>query len=160
MVRNILQNVFSVHCPIITENTEQFRVTVSVISSLVIKLWPFIFNNIFFRVRLLTTACVLYLVHSYPNFRESIPNGFNVPNPCNADDKWLGVGHEARGGGGIRNPFGLDFAAQGYVSTPFFILSCFFFNFVVFIFIFFVCFLPFFFYSQMQTYMILSPLRR
>jgi hypothetical protein len=59
---------------------------------------------------------VLYQVHSYPNFRERIPNGFNVTNPCDPDGNWLGVGHEAIGGGGKRNPFGLDFAGQGYVS--------------------------------------------
>ncbi|XP_060567386.1 MOXD1 homolog 2-like isoform X2 [Ruditapes philippinarum] len=69
------------------------------------------------RLRLFAATCVLYQVHSYPNFRERIPNGFNVTNPCDPDGNWLGVGHEAIGGGGKRNSFGLDFAGQGYTWT-------------------------------------------
>jgi hypothetical protein len=59
---------------------------------------------------LLTTA------DGYPTYRNYIPNGCNVPNPCNTSQVWCGVGHESKYGGGTRNPFGRDFAANNHVS--------------------------------------------
>jgi len=54
------------------------------------------------------------LVSSYSKYRDEIPNGHNVTNPCNTTQYWEGVGHQAHGGGGDRNPFGLDFAANNH----------------------------------------------
>lgn len=39
-----------------------------------------------------------------------IPNGDRIPHPCGNDQLWGGVGHYRSGGGGPRNPFGIDFA--------------------------------------------------
>ena len=50
-------------------------------------------------------------------YQTYIPNGDKVPNPCLAGTAWPGVGHLVPGGGGARNPFGRDFAAQQYVSV-------------------------------------------
>lgn len=54
--------------------------------------------------------------HSYPTYRDRIPNGYNVPHPCK-DTIWEGVGHENEGGAGIRNAFGLDFKENGLVRN-------------------------------------------
>ena len=54
--------------------------------------------------------------YAYPRFRDIIPNGYNVPNPC-THGKWKGVGHEKEVGGGARNPFGLDFKKNGLVRN-------------------------------------------
>lgn len=59
----------------------------------------------------------------YGSFRDKIPNGHKVPHPCNPSTIWNGVGHKAQGGGGERNPFGLDFYSQGKVSELTFIVS-------------------------------------
>jgi dopamine beta-monooxygenase len=69
-----------------------------------------------------TTALSLLLllpsiIQAYPTFRTLIPNGFTVPNPDIPGTVWSGVGHLAVGGGGPRNPFGLDFAAEGFEWT-------------------------------------------
>lgn len=53
----------------------------------------------------------------YGSFRDKIPNGHRVPHPCNPSTIWSGVGHKAQGGGGERNPFGLDFYSQGKTWT-------------------------------------------
>ena len=45
----------------------------------------------------------------YPGFQDNIPNGKNVPDPCQPGHAWNGVGHENREGGGARNRFGVDF---------------------------------------------------
>ena len=83
--------------------------------------------NIIFVYLALVQAC---LGHYW--FRDRIPNGHNVLNP-HADPNdpdttiWRGVGHEARGGGGPRNVFGLAFKANNFVSKsclPFFFLFC------------------------------------
>ena len=37
-----------------------------------------------------------------------------VPHPCKKNSVWDGVGHLAWTGGGKRNPFGDDFAANGH----------------------------------------------
>jgi len=44
-----------------------------------------------------------------------IPNGASVPNPCVPNTTWPGVGHQASGGAGPRNPFGIAFEANGEV---------------------------------------------
>ncbi|XP_061173636.1 DBH-like monooxygenase protein 2 homolog [Saccostrea echinata] len=54
----------------------------------------------------------------YGTFRDKIPNGRKVPHPCDPTTIWGGVGHEAQGGGGQRNPFGLDFYREGKTWTP------------------------------------------
>lgn len=58
--------------------------------------------RIFFIVILAAT------VIGFPWFRNDIPNGNNVPNPCAGQSGvWQGVGHDQEPGGGSRNPFGL-----------------------------------------------------
>jgi len=57
------------------------------------------------------------LVSGYPEFRQKIPNGENVPNPCVQNETWAGVGHLIPEGTGPRNPFGLDFFANNMVWT-------------------------------------------
>ncbi len=56
---------------------------------------------------------------AYPGYKEKIPNGDTVPNPCSEDegDFWAGVGHKDPAGGGKLNPFGEDFKKNGYVGT-------------------------------------------
>ena len=54
---------------------------------------------------------------AFPFFRERIPNGFTVPNPGPQGGIWAGVGHLATGGGGPRNPFGIDFRDAGFQWT-------------------------------------------
>jgi len=49
-------------------------------------------------------------------YQDRIPNGGQVPHPCKPNYIWRGVGHQNVLGGGDRNPFGLAFAAAGYVS--------------------------------------------
>jgi dopamine beta-monooxygenase len=58
------------------------------------------------------------LVTGYPRYQDQIPNGKTVPNPCKPGEFWAGVGHEAVGGAGPRNPFGLDFAANNHIWNP------------------------------------------
>jgi len=57
------------------------------------------------------------LVSGYQPFQQKIPNGNAVPHPCNTGTLWPGVGHEAPGGAGARNPFGLDFMANNKTWT-------------------------------------------
>ena len=51
------------------------------------------------------------LALSRPDFKDKIPNGNAVPNPCRADGPftWVGVGHRKPEGGGELNPFGESF---------------------------------------------------
>ncbi|WAR31784.1 DOPO-like protein, partial [Mya arenaria] len=64
----------------------------------------------------LPAACMLLTsVHAYQSFKAGIPNGDSVPHPCNSSRMWEGVGHENKAGGGARNPFGMDFDANGKV---------------------------------------------
>lgn len=56
------------------------------------------------------------VIDCYDTYRNSIPNGCYVTNPCNTSQVWCGVGHQNKYGGGSRNPFGLDFAANNHVS--------------------------------------------
>ncbi|XP_052811182.1 DBH-like monooxygenase protein 2 homolog [Mya arenaria] len=54
-------------------------------------------------------------VTSYEVFRDRIPNGKGVPNPCDMRRTWDGVGHQTSEGGTPRNLFGLDFKSNNYV---------------------------------------------
>ncbi|XP_069138147.1 dopamine beta-hydroxylase-like [Argopecten irradians] len=56
--------------------------------------------------------------YGYSSFQTRIPNGDRVPDPCNGTAVWQGVGHEAMGGGGPRNPFGVDFNNNGKAWNP------------------------------------------
>ncbi|KAK3096949.1 hypothetical protein FSP39_005060 [Pinctada imbricata] len=72
------------------------------------------------REEYLTADLVIVLpliVLSYKNFQEKIPNGESVPHPCKPNYVWQGVGHKNHLGGGDRNPFGIDFAQNGYRWT-------------------------------------------
>ncbi|WAR10491.1 TEMPT-like protein [Mya arenaria] len=66
---------------------------------------------------ILTTFCLLQISTAYPYFRDKIPNGHLVANPCNISEIWFGVGHKQRYGNGERNQFGLDFQRQGMQWT-------------------------------------------
>merc|ERR1719203_2485219 len=50
----------------------------------------------------------------FPIYSSKIPNGDKVMRDGSL---WFGVGHESRSGGGVRNPFGLDFAAASHTWT-------------------------------------------
>ena len=65
--------------------------------------------------RLAVLALCVTSVHAYAFYRDNIPNGYNVTNPCNSSKKWDGVGHENPGGAGTRNPFGNDFEINNKV---------------------------------------------
>ena len=58
---------------------------------------------------------LLTVTEGYKYFQERVPNGDNIPNPCNRNLRWPGVGHQNTQGGGLRNPFGLDFHKNGQV---------------------------------------------
>nr|KAG5696786.1 hypothetical protein BaRGS_012809 [Batillaria attramentaria] len=64
------------------------------------------------------TATVVY---SYPKFKDAIPNGHNVPNPCKdkpgQEAVWGGVGHKNISGGGDLNPFGDSFKMANFTYT-------------------------------------------
>ena len=49
---------------------------------------------------------------AFPEYQDELPN-----LPTVDGSPWPGVGHLNRGGGGLRNPFGQDFAAAGYAWT-------------------------------------------
>ena len=70
---------------------------------------------------LVILAMLASVANGYPYFQNQIPNGANIPNPCPQleGDTWYGVGHRNYQGGGSRNPFGEDFAANDFVSTGF-----------------------------------------
>jgi len=67
-----------------------------------------------FQVLFLLVTCV-DLVSAYQMYQTYIPNGANVPDPCQPNITWSGVGHKPIGGTGDRNPFGLDFASNNHV---------------------------------------------
>jgi dopamine beta-monooxygenase len=72
------------------------------------------------RRQLLESVAVLLtlltLVNSYGSYRNRIPNGHNVVDPCQGPSViWIGVGHYNQSGGGNRNSFGLDFHTNGKV---------------------------------------------
>ena len=65
--------------------------------------------NDFFRLLILILLVFNFgRTQQYSSYRSSIPNGDNVPNPCQVDSKWEGVGHQLPIGGSVLNPFGLD----------------------------------------------------
>jgi len=53
---------------------------------------------------------------AYQHYQLEIPNGNSVPDPSTSGT-WNGVGHLNAQGGGPRNVFGLDFAANGHTWT-------------------------------------------
>jgi len=66
-------------------------------------------------------------VNSFLHYQTLIPNGQDVPSPCEHSELWTGVGHKRPAGGGARNPFGIDFAKNDHVSAKFvrnFMLQC------------------------------------
>lgn len=89
----------------------------------------------FVTMNLSTWISLLMLVpaaHPYPSYRDRIPNGRRVPDPCRplvdgagaaagggggGAAVWDAPGHRAPLGGGARNRFGEDFAAAGHVSS-------------------------------------------
>ncbi|XP_059151145.1 temptin-like [Physella acuta] len=64
-------------------------------------------------LRLTLAVALLGCVTAFPNFRDEIPNGHNVPIPCKPTEKWPGVGHFNFYGTRAQNQFGLDFKAAG-----------------------------------------------
>lgn len=64
---------------------------------------------------LLKTLFCVGIATAYPNFKDILPNGNEVPHPCKANYVWHGVGHNNPLGGGSRNQFGLDFKTAGLV---------------------------------------------
>ena len=58
-------------------------------------------------------------VGGFRHYQKHVPNGADVRHPCIAFYTWHGLGHYNRNGGGDRNPFGRDFAANGMVSIHF-----------------------------------------
>lgn len=71
------------------------------------------------RFTLLMILVAVYLaprsVCSFAEFRDRIPNGYNVKD--SNGQPWPGVGHYRDAGGGARNPFGTDFASAGFKWT-------------------------------------------
>ena len=70
--------------------------------------------------RIITSAVVVLfalicLAHARPEYQDRIPNGKNVVG--SNGEPWPGVGHNRPGGGGTRNAFGQDFAAEGFKWT-------------------------------------------
>merc|ERR1711894_142300 len=61
--------------------------------------------------------CVILFMrcHGFPFYRDRIPNGHKVPDPCSSASGqiWNGVGHDKAPGGGPRNQFGQDFKSYG-----------------------------------------------
>ena len=81
-----------------------------------------LFNNYRFVTAFysLSVISVAWCRKAYQTF---IPNGDRIPHPCGDDHVWGGVGHYRPGGGGQRNPFGEDFAANSLVSSSLFIVQ-------------------------------------
>jgi hypothetical protein len=58
---------------------------------------------------------MMVVVDGRPEYRDRIPNGYNVQD--SSGNPWPGVGHSRSTGGGSRNPFGEDFLAAGFRWT-------------------------------------------
>lgn len=56
------------------------------------------------------------LSFQFETFQDYIPNGKIVPSPCPGGGIWQGVGHQAIGGAGYRNPFGEALKTNSFVS--------------------------------------------
>ncbi|CAB9500113.1 Tyramine beta-hydroxylase [Seminavis robusta] len=69
------------------------------------------------KLILATAALLVSGVVALPQYAAKIPNGYGVPNPGPQGGIWAGVGHVRTAGGGERNSFGLDFAANGFEWT-------------------------------------------
>ena len=71
------------------------------------------------RLSIIRTICLFLCVHvslGYKYFQQEIPNGDSVPDPSVPGAIWEGVGHNNANGGGTRNIFGQEFAANEFVS--------------------------------------------
>ncbi|KAH9503097.1 DBH-like monooxygenase protein 2 [Bulinus truncatus] len=66
-----------------------------------------------FCERIVNLGLLLTIASSYEFFRDEIPNGLEVPHPCNPIQYWDAVGHVVDKGGGSRNRFGEDFMKEG-----------------------------------------------
>ncbi|XP_033750489.1 dopamine beta-hydroxylase-like [Pecten maximus] len=64
---------------------------------------------------LLYLLCVGDVTSGFSILKDRIPNGDKVPNPCDRTEVWQGVGHQAREGRGLTNPFGLAFKKNNFV---------------------------------------------
>lgn len=66
------------------------------------------FNMAYFTKTILATLTIVHLSWCWSRFKDYIPNGNKVPNPCSTDPSsmWSAVGHLSPGNGGPRNPFG------------------------------------------------------
>ena len=67
---------------------------------------------------LLTLGIFVALSWQMPEFVARIPNGNQIPHPCDRNQNWRAVGHENPAGGGPTNRFGNDFDQSGYQWTP------------------------------------------
>ncbi|XP_052820481.1 MOXD1 homolog 1-like [Mya arenaria] len=67
--------------------------------------------------RIIAAFCLLKFSTAYPYFRDKIPNGHIVANPCNTSEIWFGVGHMQRYGNGELDVFGHDFQKLGMEWT-------------------------------------------
>ncbi|XP_052805958.1 temptin-like [Mya arenaria] len=57
-------------------------------------------------------------VSAYPTYRDKIPNGYSVPDPCGGGI-WEAVGHyDPTHHTILKNMFGQHFAAEGHMWTP------------------------------------------
>merc|ERR1712179_572628 len=68
--------------------------------------------------QIVALACALVsCALSHPAYRDMLPNGYSVPNPCGGGT-WDAVGHyDAIHHTHDKNPFGRDFAAAGHSWT-------------------------------------------
>merc|ERR1712002_981616 len=62
-------------------------------------------------------AALIALCAGHPSYIAQVPNGMKLPDPCNPGSAKVASGHWNLNGGGDRNPFGVDFAAEGHKWT-------------------------------------------
>ncbi|WAR15590.1 TEMPT-like protein, partial [Mya arenaria] len=74
-----------------------------------LRMWP--------TGRIIAAFCLLKFSTAYPYFRDKIPNGHIVANPCDKSEIWFGVGHMQRYGNGELDVFGHDFQKLGMEWT-------------------------------------------
>ncbi|ESO83433.1 hypothetical protein LOTGIDRAFT_59142, partial [Lottia gigantea] len=66
----------------------------------------------------LSLSLLIVHVNCYGEFKDTIPNGHSVVNPCSAFGlSWSGVGHRSASGGGDLNEFGTDYDKAGRTWT-------------------------------------------
>jgi len=70
-----------------------------------------------FNISFALVCAIIGSVLGYPHFRSRIPNGENIPHPCDSSKLWPGVGHWNSQGGGERNTFGQAFDNNGEVRV-------------------------------------------